>query len=458
MSNTSKARTSRKPTEHKELLVFFPDDYSAVKMSRNKVLGTAQQLSELKANTWADVDVGESQAWKGLIIKTGKSRNELARCELAFLKFLDRHADNKENIPLSNFFEQWENVDNSDDENSCVELEGETKKEIKAKKVKNGVKHLKLTEEPNDVQLEARSTESRDCEFSKGKKGAKTGKKRQKHSDNSVDFQNKQEKKLKRDEACAQATMNRKQSEDIFQQLKNYVQQGSFDESEDEVDHDLFINDSEINVDNADDCLLLNQPNQNHRQSFLEKLQEMFATSTKAIHSRFDDIEKAIALLNDRQQGTEKTLEELASKISGKAKLSRPPPVNVVVSHSSPHPNSGATGASVICATPQTSNVSDDCTPVRKPLRDSNNDPDLDSTTTEKIGYVGNRKFSVKASPESIRRAEELARGVPKALAFNLLNLLVDLKTQSESNISGQNGKKALDGNILAAIQCKLFI
>ena len=60
--------------------------------------------------------------------------------------------------------------------------------------------------------------------------------------------------------------------------------------------------------------------------------------------------------------------------------------MNVVVSHSSTHPNSGATGASVICATPQTSNVSDDCTPVRKPLRDSNNDPDLDSTTTEKIG------------------------------------------------------------------------
>ena len=62
------------------------------------------------------------------------------------------------------------------------------------------------------------------------------------------------------------------------------------------------------------------------------------------------------------------------------------------------------------------------------------------------------------ASPESIRRAEELARGVPKALAFNLLNHLVDLKTQSESNISGQNGKKALDTNILAAIQCKLLI
>lgn len=72
------------------------------------------------------------------------------------------------------------------------------------------------------------------------------------------------------------------------------------------------------------------------------------------------------------------------------------------------------------------------------------------------LGYVGNRKFSVTASPESIRRAEELARG--EALAFNLLNLLVDLKTQSESNITGQNGKKALDSNILAAIQCKLSI
>ena len=30
--------------------------------------------------------------------------------------------DNKENIPLSNLFEQWENADNSDDESSCVEV------------------------------------------------------------------------------------------------------------------------------------------------------------------------------------------------------------------------------------------------------------------------------------------------------------------------------------------------
>ena len=60
--------------------------------------------------------------------------------------------------------------------------------------------------------------------------------------------------------------------------------------------------------------------------------------------------------------------------------------MHVVVSHSSPHPNGGATGASVICATPQTSNVNDDCPPVRKPLHDSSNDPDLDSITTEKRG------------------------------------------------------------------------
>ena len=60
--------------------------------------------------------------------------------------------------------------------------------------------------------------------------------------------------------------------------------------------------------------------------------------------------------------------------------------MNVVVSHSSPHLNSGATGASVVCSTPQTSNVSDDCTPVRKPLHDLKSGPDLESTATERTG------------------------------------------------------------------------
>ena len=72
------------------------------------------------------------------------------------------------------------------------------------------------------------------------------------------------------------------------------------------------------------------------------------------------------------------------------------------------------------------------------------------------LGYIGHSKFGITASLSVIKRAEEQARGVPKSLAFNLLNLLVDVKTQAESNISGQNGKKALDKNILGAIQCKL--
>ena len=34
-----------------------------------------------------------------------------------------------------------------------------------------------------------------------------------------------------------------------------------------------------------------------------------------------------------------------------------------------------------------------------------------------------------------IRRAGEQARGVPKSLVFNLLNILVDLETQASSRI-----------------------
>ena len=67
-------------------------------------------------------------------------------------------------------------------------------------------------------------------------------------------------------------------------------------------------------------------------------------------------------------------------------------------------------------------------------------------------------KFGMQASPDVIRRAEEQARNVPKSLAFNLLNILVDPKVQAESNISGVNGKRPLDKNILGAIQCKLII
>jgi len=72
------------------------------------------------------------------------------------------------------------------------------------------------------------------------------------------------------------------------------------------------------------------------------------------------------------------------------------------------------------------------------------------------LGYIGHKKCGVTASPAVIKRVEKQARGVPKTLAFNLLNSLVDMKTQAESNISGQNGKKALDKNIIDAIQCKV--
>ena len=58
--------------EPKELLVFFPEDYSAAKVSKNKILGTAQQLTGLKENTWVNVDIGDQDPWKGLIIKTGE--------------------------------------------------------------------------------------------------------------------------------------------------------------------------------------------------------------------------------------------------------------------------------------------------------------------------------------------------------------------------------------------------
>lgn len=51
--------------------MFFPEDYSVVKVLK-KILGTAQQLSGVKENTWVDVDIGEQKPWKGLVVKTGK--------------------------------------------------------------------------------------------------------------------------------------------------------------------------------------------------------------------------------------------------------------------------------------------------------------------------------------------------------------------------------------------------
>ncbi|CAH3154412.1 unnamed protein product [Porites evermanni] len=55
--------------EPKELLMFFPQNFPSMKVSKNKVLGTAQKLTGTKENIWVDVDIGEPEPWSGLIIK-----------------------------------------------------------------------------------------------------------------------------------------------------------------------------------------------------------------------------------------------------------------------------------------------------------------------------------------------------------------------------------------------------
>ena len=49
--------------------MFFPQDYSAVKLSKNKILGKAQQRSALTENSWVEVDIGDEKPWKRLTIK-----------------------------------------------------------------------------------------------------------------------------------------------------------------------------------------------------------------------------------------------------------------------------------------------------------------------------------------------------------------------------------------------------
>ena len=51
--------------------MFFPQNFSSMKVSKNKVLGTAQKLTGTKENIWVDVDIGEPEPWSGLIIKAG---------------------------------------------------------------------------------------------------------------------------------------------------------------------------------------------------------------------------------------------------------------------------------------------------------------------------------------------------------------------------------------------------
>lgn len=44
----------------------------------------------------------------------------------------------------------------------------------------------------------------------------------------------------------------------------------------------------------------------------------MFATSMQGIHERFDALDRALCVVTEKQQVTEKKLEEIAAKVSGK--------------------------------------------------------------------------------------------------------------------------------------------
>ncbi|XP_074625772.1 uncharacterized protein LOC141883998 [Acropora palmata] len=157
-------------------------------------------------------------------------------------------------------------------------------------------------------------------------------------------------------------------------------------------------------------------------------------------------MEKAIQALVEQQKTNEKKLEELMASKVLKSKTSRP--LNLVVSHS---PLNTCFGSTLVTTQPLES------TPEKQKEAESL-EQKSSPASAEKVdtGYIGHRKFGITASLSVIKRAEEQARGVPKSLAFNLLNILVDAKTQAESNISGQNGRKALDKNILGAIQSHL--
>ncbi|XP_078373266.1 uncharacterized protein LOC144656893 [Oculina patagonica] len=119
-------------------------------------------------------------------------------------------------------------------------------------------------------------------------------------------------------------------------------------------------------------------------------------------------------------------------------------PLNLVVSHSPI--STGATPVPAITVQETPTKELEAGEKEESSLKQINTDPQSHvqaaSGSTESSGHIDHRKFGVLASPEVIRRAEEQARGIPKSLAFNLLNILVDLETQAASNISDQNGKK----------------
>lgn len=46
--------------------MFFPQNFSSMKVSKNKILGTAQKLTGTKENIWVDVDIGKPAQSRGV--------------------------------------------------------------------------------------------------------------------------------------------------------------------------------------------------------------------------------------------------------------------------------------------------------------------------------------------------------------------------------------------------------
>ena len=55
--------------EHKEVLVFFPQDFTASIINKCKV----EEGDLTKPNSWVTVNFGQEGFWKGVVIKSGKS-------------------------------------------------------------------------------------------------------------------------------------------------------------------------------------------------------------------------------------------------------------------------------------------------------------------------------------------------------------------------------------------------
>ena len=54
--------------EHRELLVFFPDDFTTFIVNKSKIEGDITET-----NSWVKVNFGQEGFWKELVIKSSKS-------------------------------------------------------------------------------------------------------------------------------------------------------------------------------------------------------------------------------------------------------------------------------------------------------------------------------------------------------------------------------------------------